>query len=37
MQDLLIKNGKVLRFKESDVVIEKKDILVKEGKIVQIQ
>lgn len=37
MQDLLIKNGKVLLFQDNDMVIEKKDILVKAGKIVQIQ
>ena len=28
MQDLLIKNGKVLLFKDNDINIEKKDILV---------
>ena len=37
MQDLLIKDGKVLLFKDDDVEIEKKDILVKNGKIVQIE
>lgn len=37
MQDFLIKNGKVLLFKENDVVIEKKDILVQDGKIVKIE
>ena len=36
MQDLLIKNGKVLIFKNEDVVIEQKDILVQNGKIVKI-
>lgn len=37
MQDLLIKNGKVLLFKDNDINIEKKDILVENGKIVQIE
>lgn len=37
MQDLLIKNGKVLLFKENDVVIEQKDILVQNGKIIKIE
>ena len=37
MQDLLIKNGKVLLFKENDVVIESKDILVQNGKITKIE
>lgn len=36
MQDLLIKNGKVLLFKD-DVVIEKKDILIEQGKITKIE
>lgn len=37
MQDLLIKNGKVLLFKNNDVVIENKDILVHNGKIQKIE
>lgn len=37
MQDLLIKNGKVLLFKDNDVRIENKDILVENSKIVQIE
>lgn len=37
MQDLLIKNGKVLLFKENDVVIEPKDILIRNGKITKIE
>lgn len=37
MQDLLIKNGKVLLFNENDVVIENKDILVQDGKIAKIE
>ena len=31
MQDLLIKGGRVLLFEDNDVVIEEKDILIKEG------
>lgn len=37
MQDLLIKNGKALFFKENDVVLNKKDILIKNGKIAKIE
>lgn len=37
MQDLLIKNGKVLLFKDNDVKIEKRDILIENGKITQIE
>ncbi len=37
MQDLLIKGGRVLLFEDNDVVIEEKDILIKDGKIVQIK
>lgn len=37
MQDLLIKNGKVLLFKNKDVKIEKKDILIENGKIARIE
>lgn len=37
MQDLLIKNGKVLLFKEKDVIIEEKDILIQNGKITKIE
>lgn len=37
MQDLLIKNGKVLLFNENNVVIENKDILVQDGKIAKIE
>lgn len=33
MQDILIKNGEVLIFKNDDIVIEKKDVLIKNGKI----
>ena len=36
MQDLLIKGGRVLLFEDNDVVIEEKDILIKDGKIVDI-
>ena len=36
MQDILIKNGKVLLFKDNDVKAEKKDILIKNGKIFKI-
>ena len=37
MQDLLIKGGRVLLFEDNDVVIEEKDILIKDGTIVQIK
>ncbi len=37
MQNLLIKNGKVLLFKNDDVVIENKDILVQNGEIEKIE
>ena len=37
MQNLLIKNGKVLLFKNDDVVIENKDILIQNGKIEKIE
>ena len=37
MQNLLIKNGKVVLFKQDDVIIEKKDILVQNGKITRIE
>ena len=37
MQNLLIKNGKVLLFKQNDVLIKKQDILVQNGKIVRIE
>ncbi len=37
MQDLLIKNGKVLLFENNDVVIKNKDILVKNGKIEKVE
>ena len=37
MQDLLIKNGRVLLFKENDVVIEPKDILVQNGEIFKVE
>lgn len=37
MQDLLIKNGKVLLFKDNDVRVENKDILVENGKIARIE
>lgn len=37
MQDLLIKNGKVVLFKSDDVIVEKKDILVQNGKITKIE
>ncbi len=37
MQDLLIKNGKVLIYKGEDIIIEEKDILVQNGKIVKIE
>ena len=36
MQDLLIKNGKVLIYTEKDVVLEQKDILVQNGKITKV-
>lgn len=36
MQNLLIKNGKVLLFSENDVLIKEKDILVEKGKITKI-
>lgn len=37
MQDLLIRNGKVLLFENDDVIIKKKDILVQQGRITQIR
>lgn len=37
MQDLLIKNGKVLLFENNDITIKKKDILVQNGKIVKVE
>lgn len=37
MQDLLIKGGKVLLFKDNDVSIQKKDVLIENGKITQIK
>ncbi len=37
MQSLLIKNGKVLLFKNDDVIIEPKDILIQNGKIAKIE
>lgn len=37
MQDLLIKNGKILIFKENNASIEEKDIFVQEGKITKIE
>lgn len=37
MQNLLIKNAKVLLFKDNDVVIEPKEILVQNGKIEKIE
>lgn len=37
MQDLLIKNGKVLLFKDNDVKVENRDILIENGKITQIE
>lgn len=37
MQDLLIKNGKVVLFKSDDVIVDKKDILVQNGKIAKIE
>lgn len=37
MQDLLIKNGKVLLFSENDVVVRPKEILIQEGKITKIE
>lgn len=37
MESIVIKNGKVLLFKNNDVVIEKKEILVQDGKIVKIE
>lgn len=37
MQDLLIKGGKVLLFKENDVKVENRDILIEDGKITQIE
>ena len=36
MQDLLIKNGKVLIYKNNDVILEEKDILIQNGKIATI-
>lgn len=36
MQDLLIKNGKVLMYTKDDIIIEKKDILVQNGVITKI-
>ena len=36
MQDILIKNGKVILFKDEDVKVEKKDILIKDSKIFKI-
>lgn len=37
MQDLLIKNGKVLIYQDEDMIIEEKDILVQNGKIAKIE
>lgn len=37
MKTLLIKNGKVLLFKNNDVVIEQKDVLIENGKITKIE
>lgn len=37
MESIVIKSGKVLLFKNNDVVIEKKEILVQNGKIVKIE
>ena len=34
---MIIKNGKVLLFKNDDVVIEEKDVLIQEGKITKIE
>ena len=36
MDKVLIKNGKVLLFKDNDVIIEKKDVLIENGKIIEI-
>lgn len=37
MQDLLIKNGKVLLFEDKEVIVKKRDILVRNDKIIQIE
>ena len=37
MNSILIKNGKVLLFKDDDVIIEKKDVLIDNGKITKIE
>lgn len=37
MNSVLIKNGKVLLFKDDDVIIEKKDVLIDNGKIIKIE
>ena len=37
MQDIIIKNGKVLFFEENNVVIKNKEILIQAGKIAKIQ
>ena len=37
MQDILIKNGKALLYANDDIVIERKDILIQEGKITKIE
>ncbi|MCI9177858.1 MAG: amidohydrolase family protein [Clostridia bacterium] len=37
MQDIIIKNGKVLFFEANNVVIKNKEILIQEGKIAKIQ
>lgn len=36
MQDILIKNGEVLVFKNNDMIIEPKEVLIKDGKIAKI-
>lgn len=37
MEDILIKNGRVVLFKGEDIVVENKDILIKDGKINRIE
>ena len=37
MDKILIKNGKVLLFRNNDVIIEEKDVLIENGKIIKIE